>query len=296
MGLYDRDYYRNEPRGSGLLGGAAPICKWLIAINIVVYVLQLVTGPGGGISRWLLLDPNRVLGGFEIWRLLTYAFCHDVDSPWHLIFNMWMLWLCGAQVEPIYGPREFLRFYLTAAVAAGIAFVAFGLAVARLNALWGASGAVLATTVVCAMYYPTQRILVMFVFPLELRWLVLVALFFDLYPVLLELGGGRSLSNVGHAAHLGGALYGYLYKAYDLRFSRLLAGTGLSPWRGLVRTVTRKTPSVRLYEPPATPADSAEFSLQVDQLLEKISQQGESSLTDAERQTLKEASRRYKRK
>ncbi len=115
MGVYDRDYYRNDPSGGRLLGGVAPMCQWLIAINVVVFVLQMLTfdPPAGGVTGWLQLSSGRVWHG-EVWRLVTYAFCHDPDSPMHIIGNMWFLWMVGAHVEPIYGPRaEFLRFYLT---------------------------------------------------------------------------------------------------------------------------------------------------------------------------------------
>ena len=75
MGVYDRDYYRNDPPGGGALGGVAPVCKWLIAINVAVFVLQLMTDDPrtgmGGITEWLRLSPDRVIHRLEIWRLVT---------------------------------------------------------------------------------------------------------------------------------------------------------------------------------------------------------------------------------
>src|SRR5579863_7911604 len=118
MGVYDRDYYRNDPPGGGVLGGVAPVCKGLIVVNVIVFVLQILTrdSRSGGLSEWLALSPGYVLQQWEIWRLLTYAFCHDPDSLLHLVFNMLFLWMMGSQIEHIYGSREFLKFYLTAAV------------------------------------------------------------------------------------------------------------------------------------------------------------------------------------
>src|SRR5262245_19545690 len=103
MGIYDRDYYRRE--GPSFLGGLtsrAPVCKWLIIINIVVFVVQLATiehFPGtnlrsgdGPFTEALLLDPSLVIHG-EVWRLLTHAFLHDSSGsmPWHIILNMFVL-------------------------------------------------------------------------------------------------------------------------------------------------------------------------------------------------------------
>jgi membrane associated rhomboid family serine protease len=293
MGLHDREYYRSSPTGGGPFGGAASMCSWLIAANVVVFVLQLLVGEG--LTRQLEMLPQRVVSEFEVWRLLTYAFCHDPRNLWHLLGNMFFLWICGRQIEPIYGGREFLKMYLTAAVFAGLCYLVFGFAIARPFPMLGASGAVMAVAMICALYYPTMEIIVMFVLPVQLRWLVAAYVVFDLYPVLSELGGERGMDQVAHAAHLGGLLYGFVYKTYDLRFSRLFAGTGWPRFRQMVPTsVTRRGRKVRLYEPPEERANPADLERRVDEILAKISAQGESSLTDAEREVLKEASRRYK--
>src|SRR5262245_21251866 len=87
MGLYDRDYYRSDPRTSaGWLGGTGSVVKWLIAVNVAVFVLQLLTlrANGGGLTDWLELKPDRVVRHFEVWRLLTYAFCHHPHEVWHI--------------------------------------------------------------------------------------------------------------------------------------------------------------------------------------------------------------------
>src|SRR5207249_4696386 len=116
------------------------------------------------------------------------------------------LWIFGSQVEGLYGEREFLRFYLTAALISSLGFLGFGLlvnqfAVQRVPHELGASGAVMAVMMLCAMYYPTMKMLIMFVIPIELRWLVAIFVVYDLYPVLKELGGARALDEVAHAAH-----------------------------------------------------------------------------------------------
>lgn len=294
MGLYDRDYYRTDPAGSGLMGGVAPVCKWLIAVNIGVYVLQLLAYDS--VTPWLDLDPERVVKHFEIWRLVTYSFLHSRDI-WHIVGNMFFLWICGRNVEPIYGPREFLKFYLAAAVFSGACFVAFGYAIGKMNPAIGASGAVMAVVMLCSLYYPTQQILLMMIIPVPLWALVWIYAIFDLWPVLRELGGEGSMNKVANIAHLGGFLYGWLYKKHDLRFSRLL---GDMSWPGLKKLVrsrsVRRNSNVRLYEPPDERRNQADLERQVDEILAKISSQGESSLTDSERNTLKEASRRYKRR
>jgi membrane associated rhomboid family serine protease len=299
MGVYDRDYYRQDSPGGGVLGGVAPVCKVLIAINVAVFVLQTMTmrSQAFDVTLWLELWPERVVSHFELWRLITYAFCHSPENIWHLAGNMFFLWICGTQVEPIYGPREFLRFYLTAAALAGIGFLAFDLVFGRGSPMLGASGAVMGVAMLCAMYYPTMKILVMFVIPVELRWLVGIGVVLDLYSTLTEIGGRSPLDNVAHTAHLAGLLYGFLYKKLDLRYSRLLADWSWPGLKRMVRTATKRKPEhVKLYEPPQETVPSADLNRRVDEILAKISAHGESSLTESERDLLKEASRRYKKR
>jgi membrane associated rhomboid family serine protease len=296
MGVYDRDYYRNDPPG-GVLGGVAPVCKWLIVINIAVFVLQTLTDDPhtrlGGVSEWLMLLRDRCIGHGEVWRLISYAFCHG--DLLHLAGNMWFLWMMGSQIEPIYGQREFLHFYLTGALLAGVGFLGFEAVTGGGGYLLGASGAVMAVTMVCAMYYPSMKILFMFVIPIELRWLVPMYIVFDMYPVLVQLGGAHALDHVAHSAHLAGLAYGFLYKRYDWRYTRLLAGWSWPRFRRLVRTATTRKPDhVRIYEPPEAGVPTPDLKLRVDEILSKISAQGEASLTENEREILKEASRRYK--
>ena len=89
----------------------------------MVYILQLLVP---GVTSLLELDPESVLGG-QVWRLVTYGFCHDPHSPLHILFNMlFVLWF-GATLERMYGTREFVLFYLAAVVISGVAFLALAL-------------------------------------------------------------------------------------------------------------------------------------------------------------------------
>src|SRR5437660_7990093 len=180
MGIYDRDYYRRE--GPSYLGSfieRGRMCKWLIAINVGFFIIQLVTLPDrhremfedgeaiavpaepsrGPFTDALILDPDKVLHG-QVWRLLSHAFLHDPARgglPMHILFNMLFLWWFGSDVEDLYGPKEFLVFYLTAAVVAGMAYVLTSKAGLHLaKPALGASGAVTAVLVLCAIHYPTR--------------------------------------------------------------------------------------------------------------------------------------------
>lgn len=279
MGIYSRDYIREEPRG-GFMGGGGDFwaVKVLIAINVVVYLLQNMSG--SNVTELFGLSLPDIVPGCQVWRLLTYGFCHDLYSVGHLAFNMLALWVFGRMVEPIYGPREFLAFYLTAIVASGLCFIGFDFGRAQPGFVVGASGGIAAIVVLCAMHFPKLEILLMFVIPIQLRWLAVLYLVGDLTGML-----GGANDNIARAAHLGGAAFGFAYYRFGWKLMNLWPSA--KNVRSMARSVTRE--KLRVYTPPPEDLDK-----QVDEILAKISAEGEASLSDRERQILKDASRRYK--
>jgi membrane associated rhomboid family serine protease len=307
MGIYDREYYRRErPSFLGSFADRGTVCKWLIGINIICFVIQMVTRtpprfdeltglavPGADpFTGALLLDVGRVLHG-EVWRLLTYAFLHDPNSIWHILFNMLFLWWFGSDVEDLYGPREFLLFYLASAFLGGVAFVLAHLLGFPGTLCLGASGAVTAVLVLCAIHYPTRIIYLFFLIPVPIWLFVVFSVAMDAFTLL-----GHHPTGTAVAVHLGGALFGFVYYRYHLRLSNWVPA-----WRGL----RRAEPRLRLYrgeEPTPTPVgagvsaqgDLEQLREEVDQILEKISLVGKDSLTEHERQTLLRASEVLKRR
>lgn len=310
MGIYDRDYYRRE--GPSLLGSFVEhgkVCKWLIAVNVVCFVIQLLTQQvgsdefspfpsrdSGWFTELFLLDVNKVLAG-QVWRLLTGAFLHSEFSLWHILFNMLALWWFGTDVEDLYGHFEFLAFYLASAVAGNIAFV-----VAHLTHLQaatqavGASGAVTAVLLLCAMHFPTRVVLVGFFLPVPIWLFVIFSVARDLFGLL----GGGAGSNVGFSAHLGGAAFGFVY--YKMHWRLLNLWPDFSSWKR-----TRSRSRLRIYredDEPDTPVHAVaapanvdeQLEARMDAVLQKVSDHGLESLTAQERSILLQASERLKRK
>ena len=358
MGFEDRDYIRNSSGYTDQFGSwglnlstVPPVVKYLVAANIVVFLLQIFftrpmtqeeiaafyapyvefrndsdvpaevdntkETPGAApteegsapaeetvpveiaddawlprvsiVQKWLELDTRKVLRG-QVWRLITCAFCHDRTGIFHIVFNMLFLWWFGKTLELMYGSREFLLFYMTAALVASLAYVGLDLLTDSNVPAIGASGAVMGVTMLYACLYPRDTIRVMFLFPLEIRWLVLFYVIYDLHPVLLALAGEGMYTGVAHAAHLGGLAFGFIYWKNNLR---------LEPyWNALPRFRLPTTSGMRIYkEPPdASPARrrGTDAEDQVDQILKKIGEQGIDSLTTEERGILEQASARYR--
>jgi len=314
MGIYDREYYRGATSGSGWLTGQTPVCKWLIIVNVLVFVLQhvfsspdrmvirdgeLAVVRGSDLTQHLQVDRTAITRRGEVWRLLTGAFCHDTSGfPLHILFNMLFLWWFGREVERLYGSREFLIFYLAAAVFASLCFIGLSYVLRDQRPMIGASGAVLGVTTVFTLFNPRQRMTFFYwLIPitLEMRWWLTIMVALDLWPVLQSLrAGGGSLDGVAHAAHLGGVLFGFAYQRFDLRFGRLSSQLRLSRrgWRRpRLRVVGEPLARSRTETPPEP---GGELEGRVDEILEKIKRECTDSLSDKERQLLTEASRRYR--
>jgi membrane associated rhomboid family serine protease len=313
MGIYDREYYRRS--GPGFLDGIfgrAQVCKWLIFINVGVFILQMITRVQvhderghslgwlpGPVTDWLILDTHLVLQG-EVWRLLSYAFLHDTNDVLHIIFNMLFLWWLGSDVEDLYGPKEFLAFYLVSAFLGGLAFQASSMIDSRAaQYCLGASGAVTAVMVVFACHYPTRMILLFFLIPVPI-WLFVV---FQVAQDSFQLVGGGYRSRVAVVVHLAGAAFGFVYYKAHLRL--LNFWPDWKAWKKI-----RRQPKLRIYreeraEPvsvisgtPPVPADLPDEQLEakLDAVLEKVARSGQASLSEPERQILLRASEIYKRR
>jgi membrane associated rhomboid family serine protease len=304
MGIYDRDYYRREGSGFLVFANRGTVCKWLIAINVGVFVLQMMTtrGPavvedfhprGGGLGFFteaFELQRSAVLEG-QVWRLLTYAFLHDPTSLWHILFNMLFLWWFGSDMEDLLGPREFLAFYLVSAVLGGLGFMLAGLTSANNAPCIGASGAVTAVLVLCACYYPGRIILVFFL-PLPIWVFVGFQVLQDTFIFL-----SRQESTTAVSVHLAGALFGF---AYFRRRWRLM--DYWPNWKNWQKRARR--PKLKVYheEPvratPAAPGRESDEMLEakLDAILQKVAEKGQDSLTEPERNLLLRASEIYKRR
>ncbi len=243
------------------------------------------------IQRGLELDANLVFPGFQLWRMVTYAFCHDTDrGPWHIVLNMLAFWFFAPTIERMYGTREFLGFYFAAAIVSALAFLGLELWLGNfIPPLIGASGAVMAVLMLYAVHYPRQIVRIWGIIPVEVRWIVGIFVVVDAFPVLKALGGGDVTGNVAHSAHLGGLAFGYLYFKFQIRFEHFFGGFKMPSLSS-----GRSQGDLRIYEPPDP--NSETLDEQVDAILEKISQTGEASLTDQEREVLKAASQKYKRR
>jgi len=181
------------------------VVKILVGANTLLFFL--VSMQAAGLQRWIRATFGLSWPGLQdgmLWQLLSYQFLHD--SLLHLIVNMLGLWFAGKILEGLMGRWLFLIFYLTCGAVGGI----LQLLLSGGTLLIGASGSVFGVVCAFAALFPEMpiRALIFFVIPVNLKakWLGRSLVAISLFFAVTGLGG-----NVGHAAHLGGALTGYAW-------------------------------------------------------------------------------------
>jgi hypothetical protein len=155
----------------------------------------------------------------------------------------------------------------------------------------GASGAVFAVFTLFAMHYPRQKLSLFGVLGIEVRWLLAAYVAIEAYPVVRSLSAGQlGDGGTAHSAHLGGLLFGWLYYRWNMRFTNW--------WDRIAgRTATgirARKAGLRVYNPKTQP--DPDLSARVDEILDKISRQGEESLNARERRILRQASEQMKKR
>jgi membrane associated rhomboid family serine protease len=203
-------------RGRTLSLSFPPFTYWIkriIIACVAVYFLQVVLGAFVPSSETYLrlfgaLIPDRVLHGW-IWQLVTYSFLHA--GVMHVLINMLMLWMFGAQEEMDWGSKKFLEFYLFCIVGAALTTMAVAYSpipgVSPMTATIGASGGVYGVLMAFGMLYGEQEI---FMFPLpfmmKAKYMVAIMILLVILATFQPSQGG-----IANFAHLGGLFFGFVY-------------------------------------------------------------------------------------
>ncbi|MEY2495613.1 MAG: hypothetical protein QOJ45_2105 [Verrucomicrobiota bacterium] len=243
----------------------------LIGLNLAVFVTQLfLDAYQPGFVREYLALSDRGLRAAYGWQFLTAAFLHD--GPWHLLGNMFLLYLLGRDVESIVGQRHFLFLYLTGTAAGELGHLFL---MPDTSVLLGASGGVAAVLVAYAAILPELELTSMMFFLLPVRLkakhLAYGAFAIAVLGIVFDRTGA-----VAHSAYLGGCLGGWVY-AHLLGFGRPSI---------LQRALRQRRADAERHRMMSAEQFIAE---EVDPLLDKISREGIDSLTHSERRLLAKA-------
>jgi len=204
-----------------------PIVLNLIIINALVYFAQMAFGGSA--------SPNQVDDLFALhhyksevfrpYQLITRMFMHR--GIFHLLFNMFALWMFGSLVERVWGPKRFLIFYLMCGLGAGLAQMGsyifdfwqidhLNLAVEEIAqyqeilrrvSTVGASGAIMSVLAAFGYLFPNKELIIFPIpVPVKAKWAVIGMIALDAFGGVVKVPG----DNIAHFAHIGGAVIGLL--------------------------------------------------------------------------------------
>ena len=309
MAFHDRAYNRDGGDG-GFRGPGGPRMNFgvgrhsmtlkLIIACVAVLFLDAIFGRvqhgafggyrGGWLTHWGYFSFEKGVEQLQVWRLLTYQFLHA--DPFHLFFNMLALFFFGPMVEQHLGSRRFLGLYLISGLAGAVLYllllaisfipgvdpqhVPLLLTDGKETMLVGASGCVLGVLVAAWRIAPDANVLLFFVIPIPMRVLIGLIILVDLWVVITGTDNAG-----GSAAHLGGAIAGFLL----IRHANLLNFTERIDIERFRQHQQRRR---RDREQRNTAAHEAE----VDRILAKVKEHGLQSLTDREKRTLSQETER----
>lgn len=202
------------------------VIKNLIIINALVWLAQITVGKDLLSIEDLFALHHFSSVHYHFWQFISYMFLHSSDSFFHILFNMFALWMFGSTLENLWGPAKFLSFYLVCGLGAGrTQAIALTYDISQYNAMFeagqigaaelfmltnvptlGASGAVMGIFAAFAYTFPNSQMIILPIpFPIKAKWALLGL------GVLDVLGGISSESTgIAHFAHLGGAAVGII--------------------------------------------------------------------------------------
>ena len=161
------------------------------------------------------LSPVHILK-YRFWQFFTYMFLHS-SGVFHLLFNMFVLWMFGSELEKHWGPRLFLSYYLFSGVGAGLIYCACCFIYIfvfqgshpeiLVTPVIGASGAVFGLLLAYGLIYSERIIYFMMIFPIKARHFTMIIAAIELVTIL-DNGFGGPVANL---AHLGGLISGFLF-------------------------------------------------------------------------------------
>ncbi len=269
-----------------------------VLINLTWLILKASAGGSDGIYRTVLHFLCLSSSPWEIitrpWTPFTSMFLHE--SFWHILWNMLFLYWFGRIVGDLIGDHKILPMYLMGGLVGGLAFVLSALIIgygggSTVYAL-GASGAVMGLVMAAGVLAPDYEMRLILIGNVKLKYIVAVILFFDI------IGLGSNVNTGGHFAHLGGALFGYLY-IYYIRRGRDLARPYYNVIDWLTEPADKKKPEFKVFSGNKHTSSSKEKKRKdkvsqerIDAILDKIREDGYDSLTEEEKEYLFQASKK----
>tara|TARA_B100001115_G_C15793478_1_gene391536 strand:- start:416 stop:1243 length:828 start_codon:yes stop_codon:yes gene_type:complete len=243
--------------------------KVLVTINFCIFVLQSIARAENLFFPLFGLVPKLVWSELMIWQPFTYMFFHG--GIWHVLINMFVLWMFGNELERLWGKKFFLNYYFTTGVGAGLVTMIFGLN--SMTPIVGASGAVYGVLLAYGVIYPNRQVYLYGLIPIKSIWFVIGV------GVIAFLSSFNEMSQISHLTHLSGMIIGYLLLKKPVR------------WKTLWFYISKRVIEYKVQKEEKKVLQQHVIERDVDQILDKINREGFNSLSEEEQDRLYKGSR-----
>jgi len=274
----------------------------LILINVVVFILANISGLFLSLynvphthtlfTDWFAVPANTAILIQKPWTIFTYMFLQEEFM--HIFFNMIMLYFGGTLFMQFLGGKKLLSTYIFGGITGALFYIlAFNYFpvfsdVYKISYAIGASASVLAILVAIAVYMPEYTVHLVLFGKVKMKYIALIFVLIDLLSIEKENPGG-------HIAHLGGALFGFMYIIL-LKKNYNMFGF-LNPIASFFKNLFKPKPKLKVEYKKGRPLTDDEYTKVradkqkiMDGILDKISKRGYDSLTKEEKEFLFSAS------
>lgn len=264
-----------------------------LVVNIFLLIEALTQTQIFDVVYWLAAPSEIGALLRKPWTIITYMFLHE--GFWHLLWNMVILYFGGRIFYDLLGTRRFVNTYFIGGLFGLFLFVLFYNIFPAFEGqigvpILGASASIMAVFVGIATYTPNYTVFLPLIGGVKLKYIAIFYVVLDLISIRSGVNSG------GHIAHLGGALWGFMWAR------QLKNGTDISAWFDylvaiLKSLVPTKSKMKVVHKQPAGSSKSRtrenkDEAAIIDQILDKISKSGYDSLTEKEKEILFKASKK----
>ena len=243
--------------------------KVLVTINFCIFLLQSIARAENLFFPLFGLVPKLVWSELMLWQPFTYMFFHG--GIWHVLINMFVLWMFGNELERLWGKKFFLNYYFTTGVGAGLVTMIFGLN--SMTPIVGASGAVYGVLLAYGVIDPNRQVYLYGLIPIKSIWFVIGV------GVIAFLCSFNEMSQISHITHLSGMIIGYLLLKKPVR------------WKTLWFSISKRVMEYKVLKEEKKVLEQHVIERDVDQILDKINREGFNSLSEEEQDRLYKGSR-----
>ena len=247
--------------------------KILVSINFGIFVLQTISGAESLFFPLFGLVPKLVWSQFMLWQPFTYLFFHG--GVWHVLINMFVLWMFGSELERLWGKVHFLRFYFITGIGAGLLTMLFGLD--SITPIVGASGAVYGILLAYGLTYPNRTIYLYGIIPIKSLWFIIGI---GTIAFISSFDGGSQISQL---THLSCMVIGYFVLKKPVRLNDL--------WF----SIRKRTMEYKVQQQEKKFSEQQAIELDIDRILDKIHREGFDSLSEEENDRLYKGSQSISR-